>query len=131
MRILYTSTDGIERAASTVVSGTVYFPKGSPPSGGWPIVAWAHGVVGISDICAPSWRKRTKRDIDYLNAWLAEGFAIVATDYQGMGTPSGHAWGVSVMEAYGVIDSVRAARSGFRDLSNRVVLVGQSQGARA
>jgi len=94
MRILYTSTDGIERATSTTVSGTVYFPKGSPPSGGWPILAWAHGFVGISDICAPSWRKRTKRDIDYLNAWLAEGFAIVATDYQGMGTPGGHAWGV-------------------------------------
>ncbi|HYI92282.1 MAG TPA: lipase family protein [Bryobacteraceae bacterium] len=35
------------------------------------------------------------------------------------------------MEAYGMIDSVRAARGGFRDLSNRVVLVGQSQGARA
>jgi pimeloyl-ACP methyl ester carboxylesterase len=87
--------------------------------------------VGISDICAPSWKGRTKRDSDYLNAWLAEGFAIVATDYQGMGTPGGHAWGVPAMEAYGVIDSVRAARAAFRDLSNQVVLVGQSQGARA
>jgi hypothetical protein len=131
LRILYTSTDGIEGATSVAVSGTVYFPKGSPPSGGWPIVGWAHGFVGISDVCAPSWRPRTKRDIDYLNAWLAEGFAIVATDYQGMGTPGGHAWGVPVMEAYGVIDSVRAARHAFRDLSSQVVLVGQSQGARA
>jgi pimeloyl-ACP methyl ester carboxylesterase len=131
LRILYTSTDGIEGATSIAVSGTVYFPKGSPPSGGWPIAAWAHGFVGISDICAPSWRRRTKRDIDYLNAWLAEGFAIVATDYQGMGTPGGHAWGVPIMEAHGVIDSVRAARRAFRDLSNQVVLVGQSQGARA
>lgn len=131
LRILYTSTDGLERATSITVSGTVYFPKGSPPSGEWPIVAWAHGFVGISDVYAPSWRQRTKRDIDYLNAWLAEGFAIVATDYQGMGTPSGHAWGVPVMEAYEVIDGVRAARRAFRDLSNQVVLVRQSQGARA
>src|ERR671919_596791 len=104
-------------------------PKSLAPEGGWPIIAWAHGFVGISDICAPSWRQRTKRDIDYLNAWLAEGFAIVATDYQGMGTPSGHAWGVPVMEAYSVIDSVRSARRAFHDLSNQVVLVGQSQGA--
>ncbi len=131
LRILYTSTDGLKRATSITVSGMVYFPKGSPPVGGWPTVAWAHGFVGISDVCAPSWRQRTKRDIDYLNAWLAEGFAIVATDYQGMGTPSGHAWGIPVMEAYGVIDGVRAARRAFRDLSNQVVLVGQSQGARA
>jgi pimeloyl-ACP methyl ester carboxylesterase len=48
-----------------------------------------------------------------------------------MGTPGGHAWGVPVLEAYGVIDSVRATRRAFRDLSNLVVLVGQSQGARA
>ena len=131
VRILYTSTDGLDGKAPVAVSGAVYFPKGSLPTGGWPVVAWAHGFVGIADVCAPSSKPRSPRDIDYLNRWLSEGFAIVATDYQGLGTPGGHPWGVPRMEAYGVIDSVRAARRAFRELSDTVVLVGQSQGARA
>src|SRR4051794_3656476 len=31
-------------------------PKGDPPSGGWPVMAWAHGTTGMADICAPSWK---------------------------------------------------------------------------
>ncbi len=130
-RILYTSINGLDGTTSVAVSGTVYFPKGTAPAGGWPVVAWAHGFAGVADVCAPSWTPRRKRDTDYLNRWLNEGFAIVATDYQGLGTPGGHAWGVPRMEAYSVIDSVRAARMAFRVLSDQVVLVGQSQGARA
>jgi len=131
VRILYTSTNGLDGKTPVAVSGAVYFPKGSPPTGGWPVVAWAHGFVGIADVCAPSSKPRSKRDIDYLNRWLSEGFAIVATDYQGLGTRGGHPWGVPEMEANGGIDSVQAARRAFRQLSDTVVLVGQSQGARA
>ena len=61
------------------VSGAIYLPKGQAPNGGWPIVAWAHGLIGVADICAPSWIPRSARDTEYLNAWLALGFAIVAT----------------------------------------------------
>lgn len=131
LRILYTSTSGLDSKTPVAVSGAVYFPKGSQPVGGWPVVAWAHGFVGTADVCAPSFKARSQRDIDYLNRWLSEGFAIVATDYQGLGTPGGHPWGLPKMEAYGVIDSVRAARLAFRELSDAIILVGQSQGARA
>ena len=131
LRILYTSTNGIDGRSSVAVSGAVYFPKGSAPEAGWPVIAWAHGFVGIADVCAPSWTRPSQRDADYLNTWLSEGFAIIATDYQGLGTPGGHPWAVPTAEAYGVIDSVRAVRLAFRDLSTRVMLVGQSQGARA
>jgi hypothetical protein len=72
-RILYTSTDGIDGKSPVTGSGAVFFPKGSAPSRGWPVIAWAHGTVGIADVCAPSWRGRSQRDIDYLNAWLAQG----------------------------------------------------------
>src|SRR2546421_10496593 len=72
-RILYTSTDGIDRKSPVTVSGAVFFPKSAPPSHGWPIIAWAHGTVGIADVCAPSWRGRLQRDVDYLNTWLAQG----------------------------------------------------------
>lgn len=61
-RILYTSTDGIDGKTPVVVSGAYFAPKGNPPAGGWPLVAWAHGTTGIADTCAPSWNPRSERD---------------------------------------------------------------------
>ncbi len=87
IRILYSSTDGVGGSAPIVVSGAVFIPKGKPPAGGWPVVAWAHGTLGVADGCAPSWAGRAYRDVAYLNRWLDEGFAVVATDYQGVGVP--------------------------------------------
>ena len=131
LRVLYTSTNGLDNKTPITVSGAIYFPKGAAPTGGWPIIAWAHGTTGIADVCAPSWIPRSSRDSDYLNAWLAQGYAIVATDYQGLGTPGGHPWLTVRPEAYGVLDSVRAALKAFPELSNSVVVIGQSQGAHA
>lgn len=54
MRILYTSTDGINPQQKTPVSGVVYLPAGKPPTDGWPVMAWAHGTRGVADQCAPS-----------------------------------------------------------------------------
>jgi pimeloyl-ACP methyl ester carboxylesterase len=130
-RILYTSTDGIDGKSSVTVSGAVFFPKGSSPSGGWPVIAWAHGTVGIADVCAPSWRGRSQRDIDYLNVWLAQGYAVVASDYQGLGTPGVHPYVAVRPEAYSVLDSIRAALQQYPQLSNSVAVVGQSQGGQA
>ena len=130
-RILYTSTDGVDGTSPVVVSGAVFGPKGRPPQGGWPIVAWAHGTVGMADICAPSWAGRSYRDIQYLNRWLSEGFAIVATDYQGLGTPGPHPYLKTRPAAYSVLDSIRAVLGGGFDLSNAIILVGQSQGGGA
>jgi hypothetical protein len=131
LRVLYTSTDGIDGKTAITVSGAVYFPKGTVPVGGWPIVAWAHGTTGTADVCAPSWMTRGKRDTDYLNAWLAQGYAIVASDYQGLGTPGGHPWMAVRPEGWSVLDSVRSALRAFPELANAVVIVGQSQGAHA
>ena len=82
-RILYTSTDARWKSGVIPVSGTLYLPKGQTPSGGWPLVAWAHGTLGVADVCAPSWVGHKPRDGTYINRWLQEGFAVVATDYQG------------------------------------------------
>ena len=131
LRILYSSTDGIRGQAPVSVSGAVFLPKGTAPAGGWPIVAWAHGTVGIADACAPSWRGRSQRDIAYLNAWLEQGYAIVATDYQGLGTPGGHPYLAARPQAYSILDSVRAALKGLPGLANSVVAIGQSQGGGA
>ncbi|CAN7703114.1 lipase family protein [Caballeronia sp. LjRoot31] len=131
IRILYTSTDGLDNRTPIVVSGALFVPKGTPPQGGWPLMAWAHGTVGSADVCAPSFAGRSERDTRYLDYWLAQGYAIVATDYQGLGTPGLHPYGLTRPLAYGVLDSIRAVIGGGFDLSARVVVFGQSQGGRA
>ena len=132
IRVLYSSTDGVGDHNHVAVSGTLYLPKGEMPKGGWPIVAWAHGTTGIADVCAPSWQGRTERDQQYLDAWLSHGFAVVATDYQGLGTPGVHPYLLWRSEGYSVLDAVRAARYRHsQQLRNQIVLVGQSQGSGA
>ena len=74
VRILYASQGWDERWIA--VSGDVLIPKGDAPEGGWPVLAWSHGTVGVADICAPSYNGRSPRDIAYLNKWLAEGYAF-------------------------------------------------------
>jgi pimeloyl-ACP methyl ester carboxylesterase len=130
-RILYSSTNGMDGKTPVVVSGAFFAPKGTPPEGGWPLIAWAHGTTGVADICAPSWQTRSFRDLTYLDAWLDQGFAVVATDYQGLGTPGPHPYLATRPEAYGVLDSIRAAREAFPAVANKVVIVGQSQGGGA
>jgi pimeloyl-ACP methyl ester carboxylesterase len=131
IRILHTSTDGLDGKSRNYVSGELYIPKGAPPKGGWPLMAWAHGTVGIADKCAPSWAGRSQRDIDYLNHGLGQGYAVVASDYQGLGTPGRHPYLATRPAAYSVLDSVRAVQKGKFGLSKKVVLIGQSQGGGA
>jgi acetyl esterase/lipase len=130
-RILYTSTDGIDGKTPIAVSGELYLPKGKAPKGGWPLMAWAHGTVGIADKCAPSWAGRSQRDVDYLNHWLGQGYAVVASDYQGLGTPGRHPYLATRPAAYSVLDSVRAVQKGRFGVGKKVVLIGQSQGGGA
>lgn len=131
LRILYSSTDGLDGATPIAISGALFLPPGNPPQGGWPLVAWARGTVGVANACAPSWSGRDGRDIEYLDHWLAQGYAIVATDYQGLGTPGPHPYIAARPAAYGVLDSIRAAQSGAWPVSGRAVIIGQSQGGGA
>ncbi len=131
VRLLYVSTDGLGGKDKVPVSGVLYLPKGEPPAGGWPLLAWAHGTVGVADVCAPSFAGRSQRDVTYLNFWLGQGFAVVASDYQGLGVQGPHPYLATRPAAYSVLDSVRAAQGGGFGLSKKVVLIGQSQGGGA
>jgi hypothetical protein len=131
-RILYSSVDWRDAKRPTTVSGSVFFPQGAPPKGGWPLIAWAHGTTGVADVCAPSFMPRSERDQDYLSAWLAAGYAIVATDYEGLGTPGPHPYLQYRSEGQAVLDSARAALAAYpKLLRNSVVTMGQSQGSGA
>lgn len=130
-RILYSSTDGLSGTGIVPVSGVLYLPPGDAPQGGWPLLAWTHGTVGIADSCAPSWNGRQAQDETYLNRFLSQGYAIVASDYQGLGTKGTHPYLATRPEAYSNLDSIRAVqRAGF-PVSPKVALFGQSQGAGA
>src|SRR6185312_12808965 len=131
-RVLYTSTDLRWHAGIVPVSGTLFLPKGQPPAGGFPLVAWAHGTLGISDVCAASWSGHKARDAVYINHWLDNGFAVVATDYQGLGGPGPHPYLIWEAEGRSVLDAARAALSAYRDkLAPKVFITGQSQGSGA
>ncbi len=130
-RLLYSSTDGLDGEDLLHVSGVLFLPEGNAPTGGWPLMAWTHGTVGIADICAPSWNGRQQQDRDHLQFWLKNGFAVVASDYQGLGTPGTHPYLATRPEAYSNLDIIRAVQNSDFPVSDEVVLFGQSQGAGA
>jgi len=129
-RILYSSRDGLD-GRPIAVSGQLFLPAGAPPAGGWPLLAWAHGTVGVGDRCAPSWSGPGARMREWFGQWLAQGYAVVATDYQGLGTPGPHPYLAKRAEARSVLDSARAAIGAGLGIGNRVVVAGQSQGGGA
>jgi pimeloyl-ACP methyl ester carboxylesterase len=134
--ILYRSTS--VRGKTVTVSGALHLPKGTPPKGGWPVITYAHGTTGVADRCAPT--RDDGQGIVHLysvyiepllEGWLKAGFAVVRTDYEGLGTKGVHPYLVGRSEGRSVLDIVRAARQAQKSLSDRVVLAGHSQGGHA
>ncbi|AZQ28170.1 alpha/beta fold hydrolase [Klebsiella pneumoniae] len=129
-RIEYTAVDGVRGKGERTDSAAVFIPFGPEPEGGWPVIVWTHGTVGINSDCAPSLNTRTARDSQYLNTWLSLGYAVVAPDYPGLGSDGMHHYLNAQGEGWSVLDGIRAALTEF-PLKNELVLVGQSQGAHA
>ena len=128
-RILYAGTDQHDRPA--VGTAVVFTPKAPPPPGGWPVLAWAHGTVGLGDDCTPSAKPRSERDRAYLSHWLDQGYAVVGADYVGLGTPGLMSYLNARATAHGVVDAVIAAHRMGLALSPRWAVIGQSQGGGA
>ncbi|WP_040510375.1 lipase family protein [Gordonia soli] len=128
-KVLYRTRDQAGRDALS--TGVFYTPRGTAPAGGWPVVSWAHGTTGIADRCAPSLRKRGGANEAPLDAALAAGYAVTATDYSGLGAPGTAEYLAGRSAAYSVIDMIRAARTVDGRLSNRWVSLGHSQGGHA
>ena len=122
-----------------IASGFILLPKGKPPKGGWPILAWAHGTTGVADTCAPSndfagGPAHTYQQITAkaLNAWLARGYAVVAPDYQGLGTPGGHPYMNAQSQLHTVVDAVRATHFlKAHQFGKNWYVMGHSQGGAA
>ena len=126
------------RGGPVAVSGTVAVPRGRAPRRGWPVVTYAHGTVGAADACAPS-RDTGLGLVHLLNGsalpllerWIRAGYAVVRTDYEGLGTPGPHPYLIGPSEGRSVLDAVRAARHLVPDVGRRVIVAGHSQGGHA
>ena len=129
VRILYHSRSATGK--DVAASGVVLTPAGSPPPGGWPVVAWAHGTSGVARICAPSLMKDVYYGDEGLYPMLRAGLAIIATDYAGLGTAGPHQYLDRTAQANDVINSIRAAHAAVPGLSKKWVVDGHSQGGGA
>lgn len=126
--VMYHSTNATGQ--DIPVTGRVLVPntpwRGEGPR---PIVSVASGTRGVGDTCAPS------RWLDYerpfIEPMLLAGWAVVVTDYEGLGTPGGHTYVVGQSEGRTVIDIVRAATNlpatGL-EAGGKVAFSGYSQG---
>jgi hypothetical protein len=123
-----------------VVTGLVFVPNGTAPSGGWPVVSYGHPTDGMANLCAPSLDPSTDvMNVSTVNGLLDRGWEVTSTDYQGEGnqnlapTSSGlQPHGVNLPEAHNIIDIVRAA-SGVphADPGSNYAVWGYSQGGGA
>jgi pimeloyl-ACP methyl ester carboxylesterase len=129
-RLIYRSTDPAGRPVA--VSAIAIRPEGPNPSGGRDVVAWAHATSGVARPCAPSLLEQGYGEIPALTELLSRGYAVVATDYPGLGTEGPHPYLIGESEGRAVLDSVRAL-AGIPDMGagRRFVVWGHSQGGQA
>lgn len=129
-RVVYRSTNG-DTNTPTVVSGSVFVPKGAAPQGGWPVVSIGHGTVGIDGPCAPSLSDSLGGALIAVHLLTKQGYAVALADYQGLGTKGVHPYPDSRTAGLNMIDAVRALRHTFPDVSDRWAAFGHSQGGGA
>jgi len=129
-RMLYTTTNQDGRSA--ISSGIVVVPREG--AGDWPVIDWAHGTTGVAQHCAPSLSPQPFESgaLFVLPDVIANGWALVATDYIGLGTEGPHPYLVGDPTGHAVLDAVRAARQlDDARLGDQTVVWGHSQGGGA
>lgn len=129
-RILYSTTRG--DGSPAVASALVVVPKNG--AGRWPVIDWDHGTTGYAQACAPSLLAQPFESgaMFVLPEIIKRGWAMVATDYIGLGTKGPHPYLIGVDSAHASLDAVRAARSlKPADLGANTVVWGHSQGGGA
>jgi len=111
-------------------SARVYLPR-TPRSLPLPIVAVAHPTEGLAPSCTPS-QSATSLEDEAL-PYAASGYAVIASDYAGLGTPGVQGYLDNHDQAHSMLDSARALRAMLAPsvFDDRVLLVGYSQGGGA
>ena len=133
-RVLYMSKDN---DGKPIAISALYLEPTKPPEVGtrFPLIAMAHGTTGFARSCGMSQGPFTPDSTGYeyndflMTPMINAGYAVVATDYEGMGAPGKTPY-LMRKQAYDVLDSIRAAiafRSGVVD-AQQVGIVGHSEG---
>jgi hypothetical protein len=128
VRILYHSRTA--NGEDVAVSAVALLPDGKPPAGGWPVIAWAHEFRGAARQCAPSLMKNLGAG-PILAMYANLGYAVVATDYSGLGADSGNPVLDMQSNALDVIHSVAAARAAVKEIGPKWIALGPFQGGMA
>ncbi|MDT7520606.1 hypothetical protein RAE19_18225 [Rhodoferax sp. TBRC 17660] len=90
-------------------SAMLFTPKSVMPPGGWPLVVFGHGTVGVAKDCAPSVTMKATGNWGYAGVvaqLISQGYVVVAPDYEGLGST---AMGVDAGHPY--LDLGSAGRS--------------------
>ncbi len=125
----------------TRASTLLFVPKKTPPAGGWPIVAWAHGTMTagqklIAPSLSPTLDGGLTKDgfisnyVFVIQSLIDAGYAVVAPDLEGLGEIA------TVPEPYfniaslarSLIAGTLAARHADTHLSTHLAVVGHSDG---
>lgn len=145
-RIAYISSDMADKP--TISTGLVIAPVGPAPEGGRPVMSWAHGTTGTAQSCGPSQvvdpaaplneyflpggHSWTDYGVPAVAEFIAAGYVVVATDYQGLGGGGRHQYALAETQARDSIDAIRAAGAMKETGAGlQAVIYGWSQGAAA
>lgn len=134
--VMYRTTDSNDAARSAVA--TVLEPtRGTGDEDGErPVIVHAPGTQGMGDQCAPSRQMAAGTEYEGLSiaAALEAGYAVVVTDYIGLGTADTHTYMNRVDQGRAVLDAARAAHQaegvGITE-ENPIHVRGYSQGGGA
>jgi len=140
-RIMYQSTD--LQGNAIPVTALYAAPDGPAPQGGFPLIGFAHGTTGVGRACGMSQAPLTPHTPGY-SAWIPhieplvrQGWAVVASDYSGMGAPGPASYLVGPLEGRGVLDSMRAVLQPSPEIGSvpidtaKLGIYGKSQGGEA
>ncbi|MFZ9723519.1 MAG: alpha/beta hydrolase family protein [Burkholderiaceae bacterium] len=141
---LLTHTMQAVAGGETNATSLLFVPSGTPPAGGWPLVAWAHGTTSVAKAsCAPS---QTPQYLDggltaegfpsnyaaFIASLVGAGYAVVAPDFEGLGPAASgkYPYYNSASESRSLISAARSARIANPSIASRWAVVGHSEGAR-
>lgn len=126
----------------TESTGLVIAPTGAGDNR--KVMSWAHGTTGMGDAACPSAREDPAREltlyfksgsttpIDFgipgLQKFINEGYVVVATDYQGLGTEGVHQYTVNRTNGIDAVNIVHAVREMNVGAGKKFGLIGWSQG---
>jgi hypothetical protein len=104
-QFLVRSTDA--KDAPTAVVGTLMVPRAPYGPGARPLVSYQPATDSLGDQCNPSYKLRagTEYELPLMMQALANGWAVVVTDYEG---PQ-NAFAAGRMAGHAVLDGIRAA----------------------